>query len=149
MADFLIRAYPWIKALHIISVVAWMAALLYLPRLFVYHSVEPKGSATGETFKVMERRLQRGIMNPAMIGTVLFGALLLATPGVVDWQMGWIHLKLLFVLGLLVLHGLMARWRAAFAADANRHSQKFFRLVNELPTLALVAIVLLVVAKPF
>ena len=106
--------------------VAWMAGLLYLPRLYVYHSTAPVGSDLSETFKVMERRLQRGIMTPAMIATWVFGLALAGTPGVVDWRMGWIWAKLALVVGLTGFHVLLARWRAAFAADRNRRSTRFF-----------------------
>jgi putative membrane protein len=141
--------YPWIKALHIISVVAWMAGLLYLPRLFVYHADARVGSEVSETFKVMERRLLRGIMNPAMIATYLFGILLAGTPGVVDWTRGWIYLKLAAVLTLTVLHHVFGRWRRDFAADANRHPARVYRIANEIPTALLILIVIMVVVKPF
>lgn len=147
--DFLAGAYPWIKALHIISVIAWMAAMLYLPRLFVYHTAAEIGSIQSETFKVMERRLARGIMLPAMIATLLFGGLLLATPGVVDFHQGWLHAKLGLVLGMLVLQHFFSAWRRAFAEDRNRHSARFYRMINEVPTVAMIAIVILVVVKPF
>jgi protoporphyrinogen IX oxidase len=143
------EAYPWIKSLHIVSMVAWMAGLLYLPRLYVYHSMAPVKSDESETFKVMERRLLRGIMTPAMVATWGFGLLLAGIPGVVNWRMGWIWTKLALVLGLTGFHFALARWRGEFSADQNRHSTRFFRLVNELPTLALIAIVILVVVKPF
>jgi protoporphyrinogen IX oxidase len=149
MSDFLITAYPWIKALHIISVIAWMAGLLYLPRLFVYHAEAEIGSDKAETFKIMERRLLRGIMAPAVIMVVLFGALLATTPGIVDWREGWIWAKLVLVVGLIVFHHLLAGWRKSFAADVVPHSSRFFRIVNELPTISLIAIVVLVVVKPF
>ena len=149
MSFWLPAAYPWIKSLHIVSMVAWMAGLLYLPRLYVYHSLAPAGSDRSETFKVMERRLQRGIMTPAMIATWGFGLVLAGTPGVVDWRMGWIWTKLTFVVGLTIFHVVLARWRGAFAADRNRHPTRLFRIVNELPTVALIAIVILVVIKPF
>lgn len=142
-------AYPWLKALHIIGVIAWMAGLLYLPRLFVYHAMAPSGSDRAETFKVMERRLERAIMRPAMIAALGFGAALAGTPGLVDWKSGWIWAKLAFVLGLVVFHVALIRWQRAFAEDRNAHSARFFRMVNELPTVAMVAIVLLVVLKPF
>jgi putative membrane protein len=142
-------AYLWLKALHIISVIAWMAGLLYLPRLFVYHAMAPAGSDRSETFKVMERRLERAIMTPAMIATWVFGAALAGTPGLVDWHSGWIWAKLALVLALVVFHGALIAWRRAFAKDRNRHPPRFFRMVNELPTAAMVAIVLLVVLKPF
>jgi putative membrane protein len=141
--------YPWIKSFHIVSMVAWMAGLLYLPRLYVYHSMAPVASDLSETFKVMERRLLRGITTPAMIATWGFGVLLAGLPGVVDWRMGWIWAKLALVGALSVFHVALARWRGKFSADQNRHSTRFFRLVNELPTLALIAIIILVVVKPF
>ena len=126
-----------------------MAGLLYLPRLFVYHALASIGSAQSETFKIMERRLLRGIATPAMTATLLFGALLAVTPGIVDWHQGWMWAKLGLVTALLAYHGALARWRRAFATDRNRHSSRFFRIINELPTLALIAIVVLVVVKPF
>ena len=149
LSSWLSQTYPWIKALHIVSLVAWMAGLLYLPRLYVYHSTAATGSNLSETFKVMERRLHRGIMTPAMLLTWGFGMTLAGTPGVVDWQMAWMWAKLALVIGLTVFHILLARWCAAFAADCNPRSPRFFRTVNELPTLALIAIVVLVVVKPF
>ena len=141
--------YPLIKAFHIISVVAWMAGLLYLPRLFVYHADAPAGSPMAETFKAMERRLLRGIMNPAMIAAYIFGLALAATPGIVDWWRGWIYAKLALVAMLTVFHHLLGQWRKDFEANRNRRPARFYRLVNELPTLALIAIVILVVVKPF
>lgn len=147
--DWLVPLYPWVKALHIISVVAWFAGLFYLPRLFVYHAEAPADSDRAATFARMERRLLRAIMNPAMIATWLFGILLAATPGVVDWSSGWIHAKLLLVAVLTAYHHALARWRKAFAAGGNRRSARFYRWMNELPTVILVAIVLLVVVKPF
>lgn len=149
MSVWLSDAYPWIKSLHIVSMVAWMAGLLYLPRLYVYHSMMSVGSDGSDTFKVMERRLQRGIMTPAMIATWGFGLVLLGTPGVIDWQIGWIWAKLALVVGLTAFHGALGLWRKAFAKDCNRHSTRFFRIINELPTVALIAIVMLVVVKPF
>jgi len=146
---WLSEAYPWIKALHIMSMVAWMAGLLYLPRLYVYHSMAPVGSDQSEIFKVMERRLQRGIMTPAMLVTWGFGLMLAGMPGVVNWHMGWIWAKLVLVVGLTIFHLALARWRRAFSSDRNRYETRFFRIVNELPTLALIAIVVLVVVKPF
>lgn len=147
--SWLVPAYPWIKALHIISVVAWMAGLLYLPRLFVYHAEARPGSEVAATLATMERRLLRAIMTPAMVAAYAFGVLLLLTPGVVDWRQGWIHAKLAAVLALTVIHGLLARWRRDFAADRNTRPARFYRVVNEIPTLLLIAIVILVVVKPF
>jgi putative membrane protein len=147
--EFLAEAYPWLKALHIISVIAWMAGLLYLPRLFVYHAGVQPGSAQSELFKVMERRLHRAIVTPGMIATLLFGLLLAGVPGVVDWHHGWMHAKLLLVLLLLGFTHFAARWRRDFERDANRHDARFFRMVNEIPTVLLIGIVILVVVKPF
>ena len=147
--SWLLPAYPWIKALHIISVVAWMAGLLYLPRLFVYHASARAGSEASETFKIMERRLLRGIMNPAMIATYSFGILLAATPGVVDWARGWIYMKLVAVAALTLLHHYLGLWRKDFAADANRRTTRFYRVANEVPTVLLLLIVIMVVVKPF
>jgi putative membrane protein len=138
---------PWLLALHIIAVIAWMAGMLYLPRLYVYHASATPGSELSETLKVMERRLLRLIVNPAMIAAWLLG-LALATFGD-QWGEGWFHAKLALLLGMQILHAAFARWRRAFAADANRHSARFFRIVNELPTVLLVGIVLLVVLRPF
>ncbi|MBT3237446.1 MAG: protoporphyrinogen oxidase HemJ [Rhodospirillaceae bacterium] len=141
-------AYLWIKALHIISVIAWMAGLLYLPRLFVYHTDAEVGSELSETFKVMERRLLRAIMNPAMLSSLLFGGLLLISD-ITDWSNGWLHAKLVMVAGLIYLHMKMAGWRRAFDEDRNTHSQKYFRYANEAPTLLMVGVVLMVVLRPF
>ena len=147
--DSLAAAYPWLKALHIIAVIAWMAGLLYLPRLFVYHAEAPSGSDRAATFEIMERRLARGIMLPAAAMTYIFGIMLAAVPGMVDWQRGWIWGKLGLVLLLTLFHGLLERWRRDFAARRNTHPARFYRIVNELPTLAMIGIVVLVVVKPF
>ncbi len=139
--------YLWIKAAHVIAVIAWMAGMLYLPRLFVYHCVAEPGSPQSETFKVMERRLLKAIINPAMVATWVFG-LWLAYEG--GWfRSGWLHGKLLLVLILSGVHGLFARWVKDFAADRNTHSQKFYRIINELPTLLMIGAVILVILKPF
>ena len=149
MTSMLVELYPWIKSLHIIAVIAWMAGLLYLPRLFVYHADVPVGSSRAAMLEVMERRLLRGIMLPAAIMTYGFGALLAATPGVVDWQRSWVWGKLGLVILLTFFHFLLAGWRRDFAAGKSAHSAKFYRVMNELPTIAMIAIVVLVVAKPF
>ena len=141
--------FLWVKALHIISVVAWMAGLFYLPRLFVYHAGVAVGSEAANTFKIMERRLLRAIMHPAMAATYVFGIMLAATPGAIDWHRGWIYAKLVLVAALTVFHVLLARWRKDFAEDRNRKPAYFFRIVNEVPTLLLILIVILVVVKPF
>jgi protoporphyrinogen IX oxidase len=139
--------YPWLKAFHVIAVIAWMAGMLYLPRLFVYHCAAEKGSVQSETFKVMERRLLRAIINPAMFATWVLG-LWLAWSG--HWfESGWLQAKVALVLAMSGLHGLFARWVKAFAADANPHSQRFYRIINEVPTILLIVIVILVVVKPF
>lgn len=149
MSDFLATLYPWTKALHLIAVISWMAGLLYLPRLFVYHVETTPGSPESERFKVMERRLLRAIMNPAMILTYVFGLSLLFTPGLVDWASYWIWAKLALIVGLTYVHHAMGLWRKAFEADRNTRSQKFFRIANEAPTLMMIAIVILVVVRPF
>ncbi|MFO1152547.1 MAG: protoporphyrinogen oxidase HemJ [Rhodospirillales bacterium] len=141
--------YLWLKAFHVISVIAWMAGLLYLPRLFVYHAVEPIGSAAAETFKVMERRLFRYIMRPAMVASYLFGVWLIIELGSGAWTMGWLHGKLALVLALTAIHEMMGAWVRRFAEDRNQHSQKFFRVINEVPTLLMIGIVILVIVKPF
>ena len=144
--------YDWIKAFHIIAVIAWMAGMLYLPRLFVYHSAAEKGSVQSETFKVMERRLLRGIINPAMILAIALGLWLawLGPDSRYGWfASGWLQAKIALVLALSAVHGLFARWVKAFAADRNLHSQRFYRFINEVPTVLMVAIVILVVLKPF
>ncbi len=139
--------YLWIKALHIISMVAWMAGMLYLPRLFVYHCEAAPGSAESERFKVMEKRLLRVITNPAMVATWIFGITLVVMTRA-D-QQHWFQLKFLLVLAMSAVHGLYSRWRRDFAKDANRHPASFYRLWNEVPTVLLIAIVILVVVKPF
>lgn len=139
--------YLWIKALHVIAVIAWMAALLYLPRLMVYHCAAEVGSAQSETFKVMERRLLKAIANPAMIVTWLAG-LYLAFEG--GWfASGWLHAKLTLVVGLSAVHGFQSRWVRDFACDANTRSDRFYRIANEIPTILMIGIVILVVVKPF
>jgi putative membrane protein len=147
--DWLIDFYPWIKALHIVAVIAWMAGLLYLPRLFVYHADAPPGSETSQTFKVMERRLLRAIMDPAMTAAIVFGVLLVVirSPGI--WQEGWWHAKLALILVMVALHVTFARWQKAFAEDRNTRPARFYRMINEAPTLVMIAIVLLAVVKPF
>jgi protoporphyrinogen IX oxidase len=146
--DWLAPLYPWVKALHIISVISWMAGMLYLPRLFIYHCDAEVGSDKSETFKIMERRLLRAIINPAMIASFVFGGALLATPGVIDWSSWWIYVKLVLVLILSGMHGLFSRWRKNFEADQNTLSTKTFRIANEVPTVLMIAIVILVVVKP-
>lgn len=139
----------WIKALHVISVIAWMAAMLYLPRLFVYHCQTVPGTAESERFKVMERKLARGIMLPAMIATWVFGLLMVATPGVIDWHAGWWHTKLLMVILLSGFHGATSGWRRKFEQDRNTKSERFYRIANEIPAVIMVIIVVMVIVQPF
>ena len=146
---WLADVYPWVRALHIVSVIAWMAGMLYLPRLYVYHCGREPGSEADEMLKTMERRLLRAIVNPAMIAVFLTGGLLLLTPGIVDWASGWIYVKLLLVAGLSAVHGAFAAWRRAFEEGRNRYSQRFYRLVNEVPTVLMIGIVVFAVVKPF
>lgn len=141
--------YLWTKSLHLISVFAWMAGLFYLPRLYVYHTAAAPGSESSETFKTMERLLLRAIMNPAMVATWTFGALLVLTPGVVDWRAGWWHGKLTGIVGMTLFHHHLAYARKDFAADARRRSQRYWRAVNEVPTVLLILIVIMVIVKPF
>jgi putative membrane protein len=142
------ETYKWIKALHVIAVIAWMAGQLYLPRLFVYHAGSPVGSPQSETFKVMEAKLLRIIMNPAMIVTWIAGVIMIAhNPALLSEH--WLQVKLVLVIGLSALHGLMARWRRDFANDRNTRSARFFRVANEVPTLAMIAIVIMVIVRPF
>lgn len=137
----------WVKAFHIISVIAWMAALLYLPRLMVYHSGTAIGSEQSETFKVMERRLLRAIATPAMIASWVFGLWLAWLLGA--WDQGWLHAKLALVVLLSAYHGLLAHWMRQFARDRERRSARIYRIANEVPTLLMIAIVIVVVVKPF
>jgi len=139
--------YEWIKAFHVIAIIAWMAGMLYLPRLFVYHCEAEPGSKQSETFKVMERRLLKAIINPAMIVSWLLGIWLVWQGG--WYASGWFHAKLALVLALSAVHGAFVRWVRDFAADKNRHTKKFYRIINELPTILMIGIVLLVVLKPF
>jgi protoporphyrinogen IX oxidase len=150
LSDILIAVYPWTKVLHIVAMVAWMAGLFYLPRLFVYHAERAaSGGAMAETFATMEGRLFRGIMNPAMIATWLFGLALALTPGIVDWSHGWIYVKLSAVVALTGFHHWLGRRRKDFARGDNRLSGRTWRLVNELPLVALLVIVTMVVVRPF
>jgi len=139
--------YEWVKAFHVIAVISWMAGMLYLPRLFVYHCEAEIGSKQSETFKVMERRLLKAIINPAMIVTWVLG-LSLAWSG--HWfSSGWFHGKLFLVLVMSGIHGLFSRWVRDFANDRNTRSQKFYRIINEVPTVLMIGIVILVIVKPF
>jgi protoporphyrinogen IX oxidase len=139
--------YLWLKALHVIAIIAWMAGMLYLPRLFVYHCEAEPGSKQSETFKVMERRLLTAIINPAMVVSWALGLWLAWSGG--WYAAGWLQAKVVLALMLSGLHGFFVRWVRDFSTDANRHSQKFYRIVNEIPTILMIGMVILVVVKPF
>lgn len=141
--------YLWIKALHVISVIAWMAGMLYLPRLFVYHCAAERGSVQSETFKVMERRLLKAIINPAMVATWVFGVAMIALNTDLLKGQGWLHAKLTLVLLLSGVHGVLSKHVRLFAADANVKSAKYFRIMNEVPTVLMIGIVILVIVRPF
>jgi putative membrane protein len=149
MSEFLIGSYPWFKAIHIIAVMSWMAGLLYLPRLFVYHVEVEFNSTEDRRFQIMERRLLRAIMNPAMVVSYIFGILLILTPGIVDWSSAWIWLKILAILVLTGCHHAMGKWRKDLAEGTNQKSQRYFRVANEVPTISMIIIVIMVVVKPF
>ena len=139
--------YDWVKAFHVIAVISWMAGMLYLPRLFVYHCDVPKGSPQSETFKVMERRLLKAIINPAMIVTWVLGVSLVFAGG---WYLsGWMHAKFALVLVLSAVHGMLAKTVKRFAADQNDRPARYYRILNEVPTVLMIGIVLLVIVKPF
>lgn len=139
--------YLWVKALHVISVIAWMAALLYLPRLLVYHAECAPGSAQSETFKVMERRLLKGIAGPALLSSYAFG--IWTAWNIRAWEDGWFWAKLCCVAALTVFHAFLGEWVRGFAEDRNARPARFYRAVNEIPTVLMIAIVLLVIVKPF
>ena len=147
MIGFLGEAYLWVKALHIMAIIAWMAGMLYLPRLFIYHCAAEPGSVQSETFKVMERRLLRAIINPAMVLAWVLGLALVTNLGA--WGEPWMHAKFAAVIGLSTIHGCFSRWQRDFDNDDNRHSARFYRYMNEIPTVLMIAIVLLVVLRPF
>lgn len=148
MMEFLGENYLWIRAFHLISVIAWMAGLLYLPRLFVYHCGAPKGSELSETLKIMEKRLMRYIMNPAMIATWLFGAtMLIVSPHLLE--AAWMHLKLTCVLFMTMTHHVFALWRKDFEYDRNARPAKFYRYANEVPTVLMIVIVIMAIVNPF
>jgi putative membrane protein len=150
MTEFLISAYPWTKSLHVISVIAWMAGLFYLPRLFVYHVEQVEaGSSTDAMFQTMEHRLLRAIMNPAMIAAWIFGAALVFTPGVVDWGAGWAWIKAVSVCTMTWFHHWLGLRRKEFIAGTNTRSGRDYRLMNEVPTVLLILIVVSVIARPF
>ena len=147
--EVLSSVYPWIKSLHVMSVIAWMAGMFYLPRLYVYHCDTVPGSTDSERFKVMERRLLKQIINPAMISTWVFGLLLIFTPGVVDWASGWWWVKFVSVWLMSGFHGALSKWRRMFLEDRNTRPQRFYRIANEVPTVLMMIIVIMVIARPF
>ncbi|MXU64715.1 protoporphyrinogen oxidase HemJ [Oceanomicrobium pacificus] len=151
MGDFLSTLYPWTKALHVIAVISWMAGLLYLPRLFVYHAENaPAGSEKSELFKVMERKLLRLIMNPAMIVTWVAGLMLAFTPGIVDWSSDiWFHVKFAAILGMTWFHHWLGYRRKEFESDTNTRPGRRYRVMNEVPTLLMIVIVIMVIVRPF
>ncbi len=150
ISDFLISAYPWVKSLHVISVISWMAGLFYLPRLFVYHVEKVKqGSETDQTFQTMELKLFRAIMNPAMVAVWIFGLMLVFTPGVVDWGFLWPWIKATAVLVMTWFHHWLGWRRNDFKRGENTLTGRQYRLMNEVPTVLMVIIVLSVIARPF
>ena len=150
MQDFLGDWLFWTKSLHVISVISWMAGMFYLPRLFVYHVEKAEiGSEMSETFKIMERRLLRAIINPAMIATWTFGLLMVFTPGVIDWSQGWPWVKAASVLIMSGFHGWLSARRKDFERDENTRSGRTYRLANEIPTVLMFVIVIMVIVKPF
>lgn len=149
MTDWLIAAFPWVKAGHVIAVISWMAGLLYLPRLYVYHAEAAPGGEVTETLKVMERRLLRLIMNPAMVAVWVFGLMMVFTPGIVDWSAGWVWGKAVLILAMTGFHHALAAWRKDFAEDRNRRPARFYRIANEVPTVLMIGIVIFVIVRPF
>jgi putative membrane protein len=150
MTDFLAEIYPWTKSLHVISVISWMAGLFYLPRLFVHHTEKVViGSETDLLFQMMEMKLFKLIMTPAMISTWVFGLCLVFTPGVVDWSEGWPWIKACAVLGMTWFHEWLGARRKDFVAGENNKSGRSYRLMNELPTVLMIVIVVMVIARPF
>lgn len=150
MNDLLSSLYPWVKSLHLVSVMSWMAGMFYLPRLFVYHSERGAvGTPMHDTFIVMERKLLKLIMNPAMIATWVFGVLLVLTPGVIDWGLGWPWVKVVAVLAMSGMHGWLGARRKEFEVGVNTRPGRTYRLANEVPTVLMLVIVIFVVVKPF
>ena len=149
MTQFLLENYPWLKSFHLIAVISWMAGMLYLPRLYVYHVNAPKGGELSETLKTMERKLLRYIMNPAMMVSWVFGILMLTANPAIMSAGGWIHVKLLLVVLMSACHMMFAKWRKEFERDENTRNEKFYRWWNEAPTILMIFIVILAVAEPF
>jgi len=150
MGGFLLDWYFWVKALHIMSVISWMAGMFYLPRLFVYHAEKAAvGSEMSETFKVMERKLMRAIINPAMTATWIFGLIMVFTPGIIDWSQIWPWVKAASVLLMSGFHGWLSARRKEFERDENTRTGRAYRLANEVPTVLMLVIVISVIVKPF
>lgn len=149
MQEFLNLHFEWLRALHLIAVISWMAGMLYLPRLFVYHTESEVGSDKSETFKIMERRLFKIIMNPAMIITWIFGLAMLYARLDLYMISGWMHAKLAFVVAMTGIHHMYIKYLKAFADDRNEKSTKFYRILNEIPTIIMIIIVILAVVQPF
>ena len=150
MTDLLISAYPWTKTLHVLSIIAWMAGLFYLPRLYVYHTESVSGGSETDTlFQTMERRLLKAIMNPSMISSWLFGLLLVFTPGIVDWGSVWPYTKGAAIIGMTWFHMWCAARRKDFVAGSNTRTGRHYRMMNEVPTLLLIVIVISVIVRPF
>ena len=148
--DWLVWAYPYVKAIHIMAVISWMAGIFYLPRLFVYHAERAEtGDQLSETLKVMEHKLMRVIMSPAMMVTWIFGLLLVFTPGIIDWSEIWPWIKAALVIAMTWFHHSLVTWMKDFAADRNERTGRYFRIANEVPTLAMIGIVIMVVVRPF
>ncbi|SFR35323.1 protoporphyrinogen oxidase HemJ [Litoreibacter janthinus] len=149
MTDLLAEIYPWTKSLHVMSVIAWMAGLFYLPRLFVHHTEKVEvGSETDKLFQMMEMKLLKLIMVPAMISTWVFGLCLVFTPGIVDWSEGWPWVKAGAVIGMTWFHEWLAARRKDFVAGTNTRSGRTYRLMNEVPTVFMIIIVIMVIARP-
>lgn len=146
--NILVPFFGWIRSFHVIAVIAWMAALLYLPRLYVYHCETRSGSESSERFKIMERRLLKFIATPAMLAALLFGVLMILTPGAIDWSAPWWWIKLAGVILLFGFHGACSAWRRAFLDDRNVKPQRFYRIVNEVPTVLMIVIVIMAIAQP-
>jgi putative membrane protein len=147
MTETLLALYPWLKAFHIVAVIAWMAGMLYLPRLYVYHCETQPGTPEYERFVVMERKLLRVIIDPAMGAVWILGLTLAYTLDV--WMEGWFHLKLLLVIIMSGVHGMLSRYRRDFEQGKNTKTQRFYRIINEVPAVLMALIVILVVVKPF
>jgi len=149
MTGFILHHYDWVKAFHVIAIISWMAGMLYLPRLYVYHATADKGSELSEMLKIMERKLLRMIINPAMILAWLLGlSMIYANPTMLT-SGKWLHVKLTAVILLQIFHALLSRWRKAFLKDENTYTAGFYRKVNEIPAVLMVIIVIMVIVKPF